>query len=697
MDPIPSDLPTIHRLKSSPIKGKSFMPKGREQQLGNYRLIRLLSEGSYAGVYLGEHIHLNTLAAIKVLHTQLDSRDLEEFRKEAQIVARLRHPNIVSIHDFDVKDGTPFLVMDYAPNGTLRQRHPKGSLLSPTTILPYLKQMGEALQYAHDEHLIHRDIKPENMLIGERDKILLSDFGIATVANAQTSREVEGTISNMAQEQLWGKPCPASDQYSLGIVVYEWLCGDYPFHGSFDDVAAHHINTPPPSLTAQVPNLPPMLESVVMKALAKDPRQRHPTILEFVYAFHSSIHSQPLLLYSHDTGQKSFPDSFDNHFSTTMLETIPAILPRQGLPKLAHAADKRKLTISRRRLVLGLGGLAVLGAAGGAINWFLETHRHIQSSGAPSATPGLSPNASPVSVGTTFHTYRGHHDIVYGVAWSPDSAFIASASADKTVQVWDVGTGGVNSFIDTGHTDTVTSVAWSPDGKLVVSGSNDRTVRVWNPADKSNPVTYTGHTNVVNAVAWSPDGSLIASGGAENRVQVWSATDGSNLSTYQGHTAAVNGIAWSPQSIGGKLIASASADKTVQVWQATDGRNPPLIFQGHTDTVNAVAWSPDGSMIASAGADNMVRVWKATTLELVYMYGGHTEAVNAVAWSPDGSMIASASKDATVHLWEAADGSNPYIYKGHSFSVNAVAWLPIYGNNIASGSGDMTVQIWEAR
>jgi len=382
------------------------MPKGREQQLGNYRLIRLLSEGSYAGVYLGEHIHLNTLAAIKVLHTQLDSRDLEEFRKEAQIVARLRHPNIVSIHDFDVKDGTPFLVMDYAPNGTLRQRHPKGSLLSPTTILPYLKQMGEALQYAHDEHLIHRDIKPENMLIGERDKILLSDFGIATVANAQTSREVEGTISNMAPEQLWGKPCPASDQYSLGIVVYEWLCGDYPFHGSFDDVAAHHINTPPPSLTAQVPNLPPMLESVVMKALAKDPRQRHPTILEFVYAFHSSIHSQPLLLYSHDTGQKSFPDSFDNHFSTTMLETIPAILPRQGLPKLAHAADKRKLTISRRRLVLGLGGLAVLGAAGGAINWFLETHRHIQSSGAPSTTPGLSPNASPVSVGTTFHTYR---------------------------------------------------------------------------------------------------------------------------------------------------------------------------------------------------------------------------------------------------------------------------------------------------
>src|SRR5260370_6697640 len=207
MDPIPSDLPTIHKLKSSPIKGKSFMPKGREQQLGNYRLIRLLSEGSYAGVYLGEHIHLNTLAAIKVLHTQLDSRDLEEFRKEAQIVARLRHPNIVSIHDFDVKDGTPFLVMDYAPNGTLRQCHPKDSLLSPTTILQYLNQMGEALHYAPTDHLIHRDIKPENMLIEERDKILLSDFGIPTVANPQTSLEVQRTISNTPPQQFCSTPC----------------------------------------------------------------------------------------------------------------------------------------------------------------------------------------------------------------------------------------------------------------------------------------------------------------------------------------------------------------------------------------------------------------------------------------------------------------------------------------------------------
>ncbi len=159
------------------------MPEGGVRQLGNYRLIRLLAGGGFAEVYLGEHIHLNTLAAIKVLHAELDSHDLEVFRKEARLVARLHHPNIVSIHDFDVKNGTPFLVMDYASNGTLRQRHPKGTLVSPATILPYVKQVGEALQYAHDERLIHRDIKPENMLIGERDRILLSDWGATDGSN----------------------------------------------------------------------------------------------------------------------------------------------------------------------------------------------------------------------------------------------------------------------------------------------------------------------------------------------------------------------------------------------------------------------------------------------------------------------------------------------------------------------------------
>src|SRR5439155_5618190 len=131
------------------------------QQLGNYTLIRRLGEGGFAEVYLGEHIHLGTQAAIKILHTQLSTDNVDEFRIEARTIARLVHPHIVRVLEFGVEDKTPFLVMDYAPNGTLRQRHLKGTRLPLLTIISYINQIDDALQYAHDEKLIHRDIKPE--------------------------------------------------------------------------------------------------------------------------------------------------------------------------------------------------------------------------------------------------------------------------------------------------------------------------------------------------------------------------------------------------------------------------------------------------------------------------------------------------------------------------------------------------------
>jgi eukaryotic-like serine/threonine-protein kinase len=128
------------------------------QQLGNYRLIRLLGQGGFADVYLAEHIHLDTQAAIKVLSMRLTSDNMEHFRTEARTIARLVHPHIVRVLDFGVEDGTPYLVMDYAPQGSLRQRHPKGTRLPLTTIVDYVKQVAEALQYAHEKKLIHRDI-----------------------------------------------------------------------------------------------------------------------------------------------------------------------------------------------------------------------------------------------------------------------------------------------------------------------------------------------------------------------------------------------------------------------------------------------------------------------------------------------------------------------------------------------------------
>src|SRR6266496_6798466 len=139
---------------------------GREgQQLGNYRLLRLLGRGGFAAVYLGEHIHLNSHAAVKLLHTRLPDEDAQQFLHEAQLLARLAHPHIVRILDFAIQDGTPFLVMEYAPGGTLRSLHPKATQVPLEAVVSYVTQVASALQYAHDQNLVHRDVKPENMVL----------------------------------------------------------------------------------------------------------------------------------------------------------------------------------------------------------------------------------------------------------------------------------------------------------------------------------------------------------------------------------------------------------------------------------------------------------------------------------------------------------------------------------------------------
>ncbi|WP_376794006.1 protein kinase [Thermogemmatispora sp.] len=266
------------------------------QRLGNYRLLKVLGSGGFARVYLGEHIYLKTPAAIKVLQTRLTQDALNQFLAEARTIARLSHPNIIRVLEFGIQDETPYLVMNYAPYGSLRQRHPAGSVLTPGRVLSYVRQVAAALQYAHDRQIIHRDVKPENMLLGDNFVLLLSDFGIAMRApGAGVTRtpyappNAAGTTTYMAPEQIDGAPTPASDQYALGVVVYEWLCGSPPFVGGEMLVALQHLQAPPPPLREKQPSLSPAIETVVLKALAKDPRERFASVADFARALEAAL------------------------------------------------------------------------------------------------------------------------------------------------------------------------------------------------------------------------------------------------------------------------------------------------------------------------------------------------------------------------------------------------------------------------
>lgn len=256
------------------------------KQFGNYRLIRLLGQGGFAEVYLGEHIHLGTQAALKVLH-RLSEEDVDTFRTEARTVAHLIHPHIVRVLEFGIEGKLPYLVMDYLSNGTLREHHPRGRAIPLETVVSYVKQIAEALQYAHDQKIIHRDLKPENILIGKNDELVLSDFGISIPAHgfhSLTPQIALGTPLYMAPEHFQKQAILASDQYSLGVIVYEWLCGQVPFTGQPAQLMYKHINIYPSSLCEKIPAISPTVNQVVMKTLEKDPANRFPTIQAFALA-----------------------------------------------------------------------------------------------------------------------------------------------------------------------------------------------------------------------------------------------------------------------------------------------------------------------------------------------------------------------------------------------------------------------------
>jgi len=181
--------------------------------------------------------------------------------------------------------------MDYAPNGTMRQLYPWGTRMTPRAMVKYVEQIAEALQYVHARGLVHRDIKPENLLLGDNNQLLLSDFGISINAHKIASRTelIAGTAAYMAPELIEGEACFASDQYALGVVVYEWLCGIWPFLGSSQEIMDQHLYDFPPPLREHVPTIPAAVEEVVLKALAKNPRDRFGSVLEFAAALKAAF------------------------------------------------------------------------------------------------------------------------------------------------------------------------------------------------------------------------------------------------------------------------------------------------------------------------------------------------------------------------------------------------------------------------
>jgi WD40 repeat protein len=286
------------------------------------------------------------------------------------------------------------------------------------------------------------------------------------------------------------------------------------------------------------------------------------------------------------------------------------------------------------------------------------------------------------------------HDAA-SVAFNPkDPARVVTAGWDRTVRLWDVGTGKeVRSL--RGHGAPVYSAAFSPDGLRLATTSWDGTAKVWDAASGRKLLTLRGHASFVRSAAFSPDGGRVVTAGEDNAVKVWDARDGRELFTLRGHTWFVVLAAFSPD---GRRIASASDDGTVKLWGAA--RDPNLVtFGGHSGWVTALAFSPDGTRAASAGgfwSRGEVKVWDAATGQELRDFRGHRGDVYGVAFSPDGARIASASHDGSAKIWDVETGRELFTLRGHKGYVIGVAFSPD-GARFASAGQDGTVRLWDAQ
>jgi WD40 repeat protein len=342
---------------------------------------------------------------------------------------------------------------------------------------------------------------------------------------------------------------------------------------------------------------------------------------------------------------------------------------------------------------------------------------------------------------------RGHTSWVYGLAFSPDGARLASGGWDKTIKIWDTA-GGTLLLTGEGHSGEVNAVAFSPDGKKLASAGGDNMLRIWDAGTARTLQTFRGHTRAISGLAYSPDGATIATGGADTLVKLWDATNEYPIG-LRGHKAWVTGVAFSPD---GRRVVSSSGDHTLMLWDPTSGRRLETL-EKHIEWVEAVAWSGDGRLIASASGDQFVLLWDAAALWVVKTrnmvpenpkclafspgghllavgtsapldsrfsdqpgivevweiaggrqlppYHGHKGGVLQLAFSPDGKAIASVGgnpKLATgeVRLWEAMTGRDIRTFSGHTDVVKAVAFSPD-ARLLATGAQDATVKLWDVR
>jgi eukaryotic-like serine/threonine-protein kinase len=701
------------------------------QQWGHYRIISSLEQGRFSKAYLGELVSDHSKQfVIDILPMPLTKENVDVFLQQARRLTQLIHPHILHLVDVGVENFVPFVVLDYVSHVPLRQLYKHEPQLLDK-VLPYLRQMTTALQFAHDREILHKNLCPDNVLLGWNSGTLLCDFAIDVVnqdeqyQNYLRTKDPVDAMAYAAPEQIHHHANKASDQYALAVMIYEWLCGVPPFQGTYFEMANHHLHTPPTPLRQKAPTVSPAVQEVILTALAKDPTRRFGSVSAFINALSQAydpkaVVSSPALppvivpvpagpMVSSPPAMPPTPVKADA--AVVSSHVSPASTPTSAKPPIVTPAPA---ALSSNQGVSGSPATPApaIPAQNAAVSGPPLAARAFAASQTIASPAPSTPNAPPPERRQQKRGLSTRRALVIAVAglatlggggaWLLWKRLYPEAPIPipvlNTTPPVSTPSPGSAVLVYRAHQARVNGVAWSPDGKFIASSSDDKLVLICDSTNGNTVLTYSGHSDIVNGIAWSPDSQFIASASADKTVQVWEALTGRLVTTYQGHSAAVNSVSWSSN---GERIASGSDDTTVQVWAVQNGVIL-LNYQEHTNSVLSVAWSPDDKKVASGSWDTTVQVFSMVRTSLfaigdtIFTYKGHTAEVYAVAWAPNGKRLASGGGDNVVQVCNGSNGAAVnYPPRRHAGPVRAVAWSPDIGH-IVSGSDDKTVRVWDS-
>lgn len=707
--------------------------------LPDYRVVREIGRGGMGVVYEARDLRLKRPVALKmILAAEFASAEhLQRFRREAELVARLKHSNIVQIYDVGDQDGRPYLALEYVDGKTLAD-FADGKPLPVRRAAELLEALARAAHHAHQNGIVHRDLKPSNILMARHSDSIettslhstpnpsgltlsgvvtsdgwtpkITDFGLAKdlLDSADQSRTgtVLGTPSYMSPEQAGGhvrETGPATDVYSLGAILYTLLTGRPPFQGTTAvETVRMVVATQPVPPSHLQPRLPIDLETVCLKCLNKETSRRYASAGELADDLHRFLTGKPILARPTGSVEKTWRWCRRNPvvagLSAGLLTALVCgfgvsvyyMLMAKYAAELASGEQKRAEAIARqaseRAYVSDMRQIPVAWESS-----LLDEVRELLRAQLPDGFQG--------------HDLRGfewyywnrlvnrskvvgqHANILNCVRFSPDGEFLAGAGRDPDIHIRPVGQTGEVQVLR-GHLKSVNRVCFSPDGSQLVSGGDDNTVRLWDCRTGQEIRKWTEHQDSVTCVDWSPDGTWIASSSLDRTVVLRNLADGSQTRSLP-HPDPIHQVAFLPT---GGRVASGCDGGVVRIWNIASGKES-IAFSRHQHRITAIACSKDGRYLASSGHESTTRIWKADTGELVHDLKRPRWDDLDLAFSPDSRKMAAASFDRTITVFDVESGGVDSVNRGHSLSVRSIAWHPD-GLRMASGGEEGDIRLW---